>query len=135
VGQSAPTSADWHRTGDIARVDARGRLWLLGRVGDAVVHRGRVVHPYVVEAAALAFREVRAAGLVAHAEAPEGELAVSLVDGADERAVVATLRGRLDALDLAALPVRVLPHIPMDARHGSKVARRELAGMLTWRAR
>jgi hypothetical protein len=88
----------------------------------------------VVEAAVLAFREVRAAGLVAHAQAPEGELAVSLADGADQRAVVAMLRGRLDALDLAALPVRVLPHVPMDARHGSKVARHELAGMLARRA-
>src|SRR6202023_2211705 len=40
----------WHRTGDVARADAAGRVWLLGRVGDAVSWNGQTLYPLVVEA-------------------------------------------------------------------------------------
>src|SRR5262245_42565861 len=46
-------TSGWHRTGDLARVDVHGRLWLLGRVGDAVLHRERMVFSGTVEACAL----------------------------------------------------------------------------------
>ena len=39
----------WLRTGDAARVDAEGFLFIVGRMADAYVSAGQVVHPGVVE--------------------------------------------------------------------------------------
>jgi acyl-coenzyme A synthetase/AMP-(fatty) acid ligase len=120
----------WHRTGDLGRVDERGRLWLVGRVGASVTHRDNVLHPFAVEANALSERGVAAAALVSHRRAPNGELVVTLNPDADARATLAAVRMRLDDDGLAELPLRIVSHIPMDARHASKVARTELARRL-----
>lgn len=120
----------WHRTGDIGAFDTRGRLWLLGRVGSSVMRRGRELHVYAVEAMILSIEGVRAAALVMHARAPEGELAVSLEPGADRATVMRAVRTGLVAMGCDTLPVRVCATIPMDARHGSKVVRERLAERL-----
>jgi acyl-CoA synthetase (AMP-forming)/AMP-acid ligase II len=39
----------WHRTGDLGRLDARGRLWLAGRAADVIKTGGYRVHPAEVE--------------------------------------------------------------------------------------
>lgn len=131
----------WHRTGDVARLDDHGRLWLLGRVGDAVMHRRRVVFPGSVEAAAMAVRDVAAAGFVSHQGAPEGELALEVAKDifvpdeiARDAAVIIRVRDRLARCGLDTVPIRLIPRIPMDARHDSKVARADLAQLL-WRSR
>ena len=120
----------WHRTGDLARLGDDGRVWLLGRVGSTVLHRGRVLFPFVAEAAALSVDGVCAAGLVAHRRAPEGELAIERAAGADADAVGRALRVCLAGMGLSSLPVRMVARVPMDARHGSKVQRAELARLL-----
>lgn len=118
-----PGGAVWHRTGDIARRDGDGRLWLLGRRGDAVRWRGRTIHPLPLEAALRELEGVRCAALVAHRGAPE--LAVAGDDGAAERARAHLRRDGLDGL-----PVRRVDAIPMDRRHHSKVDRAALADLL-----
>jgi olefin beta-lactone synthetase len=121
----------WHRTGDIGRRDAQGRLWLLGRVGCEVSVRGRVVHPYVAEAAALSVPGIRAAALVARRGAPDAELIVEpLRDASVEGVLIA-----LSQCGLGAVRVRTCRAIPMDARHASKVARTELVELLAREAR
>jgi acyl-CoA synthetase (AMP-forming)/AMP-acid ligase II len=106
--------AIWHRTGDAGRLDAAGRLWLLGRcaarVDDA---RGRV-YPLAVEAAA----------------AGPGVARAALV-GLGGRRVLAVERRRGEALDPAALlralrwarldEVRVVRRLPVDRRHNAKI--------------
>jgi acyl-CoA synthetase (AMP-forming)/AMP-acid ligase II len=134
-GSQVASAGAWHRTGDIGRLDARGRLWLLGRVGADVVHRGRVLHPYVAEAAALSVPGVRAAALVAHRFAPDGELSVELSPGADAKRALEELRAALERRGLSSLPVRRRRAIPMDARHASKVSRGELLALIAREAR
>jgi olefin beta-lactone synthetase len=127
-----PTGDVWHCTGDTARLDARGRLWLTGREGDGVVHQGRVLHPLGLEAAVLDVPGVKAAALVAHARAPEGEVAVVLDGDVAHR----RLRRWLSANGLGSLPVRRVAALPVDARHRSKVNRPALqVGLEGWRAR
>lgn len=98
----------WHRTGDAARIDERGRLWLLGRVDAA----SGGLFPFAVETAALSWPGVRAAGLAAVNE--RNMLAIS-GDGID----VAALKPMAQALGDIQL-VR-LDAVPMDKRHNSKV--------------
>ena len=109
--------AIWHRTGDIGRVDAEGRLRLLGRAGDAVDYRGTTVYPLPLEARMEAVRGVRRAALVQLKGRPI--LAVELDPGGSTAAV----RRRLEDLGLGALKVRTVRAIPLEARHRSNIDR------------
>jgi acyl-CoA synthetase (AMP-forming)/AMP-acid ligase II len=129
-GEQVASERAWHRTGDIGRFDANGRLWLLGRVDTAVSHHGCMLYPYAVEADALSLHGVRAAALVTHSRAPAGELVVEPEIGADDGALLRDLRGILAERGLPELAVRVIDDIPMDARHASKVARSALIALL-----
>jgi acyl-CoA synthetase (AMP-forming)/AMP-acid ligase II len=115
----------WHRTGDAGRLDAEGRLWLLGRC-DATVRDDRgTLHPFAVECGARLHDDVRHAALAQW----EGQrvLAVSpisLEQGVDREGLRAQLAGAvLDA-------VVVLSAIPMDRRHNAKVDYATLADRL-----
>src|SRR4029077_20854835 len=55
----------WHRTGDAARLDDKGRLWFMGRASDIVRRGGDIYHPAAVEALAQAEPGVARAALLA----------------------------------------------------------------------
>ncbi|MGZ3427845.1 MAG: AMP-binding protein [Polyangia bacterium] len=119
----------WHRTGDLARQDARGRLWLAGRAADVLSGDDDACYPFDVEANVLDCAGVRAAALVAWPRRPEGVLAVALEPGARAAALDAA-RAALDTCGLSSLSIRVLDELPMDARHQSKVDRVALRAQL-----
>ncbi|MFZ5476458.1 MAG: AMP-binding protein, partial [Myxococcota bacterium] len=104
----------WHRTGDTGRRDARGRLWLVGRVAD-VVHG---LHPYPIEAAAERIPGVRRAALIDRAGAP-----LLCVEGED--GVVERVRATVKHVDVSAVS-----HIPVDRRHNAKVDRAALRALV-----
>ncbi len=107
----------WHRTGDAARRDEKGRLWLLGRREAA----SGGLFPFAVETAALSWPGVRQAGLLADGERAKLALAG---DGLNQ----AALQER--AAKLGAIDVVVLLQVPMDKRHNSKVDYAKLKKLL-----
>jgi len=111
----------WHRTGDLATRDARGRLWLTGRTGDVVPHGGGKVLPYVVEADVDEIEGVDRAALVADARGACLALTVRAESAPD--AVVARVKAALERRNLGDVPVRVLGEVAVDARHQSKIDR------------
>jgi acyl-CoA synthetase (AMP-forming)/AMP-acid ligase II len=143
-----PTAAGqtWHRLGDMGYLDERGRVFLVGRVHDAVEIEGKAVHPLAVEPMIDALPFVSRSGIVG-------------VDLAGRRRLVLayqprpTRRRRGDrARQLARIqascarigvnPDRVLEvaRVPVDARHNGKVdherltvlCRRRLTGLGRW---
>ncbi len=113
----------WHRTGDAGRLDAGGRLWLLGRTGAAIRRRDEVLWPFAIETAARSWPGLHAAALVA-----DGARAVLAVEG--QAANLSLWRDRAPALGVDE--VRMVKAIPMDRRHRSKVdypALRKLLGL------
>jgi acyl-CoA synthetase (AMP-forming)/AMP-acid ligase II len=121
-----PDGSVWHRTGDIGRVDALGRLRLLGRRGQLITHRGRVLFPLALEAVLSELPGIDGAALVAHRSAPEGELAVVARDAG----ALSAVRAHLRRSGLDQLAVRRVASIPTDPRHNSKVDRAVLARRL-----
>lgn len=111
----------WHRTGDAARLDDEGRLWLMGRVGQRVVRAGETWWSTPAEVRALGAPGVRHAAYLGLPEPAPGTRAVLCVE---------TDGGRLGEADRAAIldclrpiPVdelRALTRIPRDPRHASK---------------
>ena len=114
----------WHRTGDAGYLDARGRLWLLGRCGARVEDALGVVYPFSVECAAMHVSGVARAAFTA-------------VDG---RRVLVVEPAAGTSLDLAAVAatarwahlhaVREYPRIPVDRRHNAKIDYTALPGLL-----
>lgn len=51
AGRFKPHAPDgWHQTGDLGHLDARGRLWLTGRIADVIKTGGYRVNPDEIEA-------------------------------------------------------------------------------------
>jgi len=106
-----------HRTGDAGRLDAQGRVWLMGRVRQRFEREGRVTWPLPVELAALRVAGVVHAAYIAapgEAGAARAVLCVEAPDGVAEEAV------RAAAAPASVDEVVVLPRIPRDLRHASK---------------
>ena len=105
----------WHRTGDAGRLDAAGRLWLLGRHGARVRVGDNWLYPFQIEAAARLWAGVRRAALVEIAQRP-----VLAIESDFER----------DWPVPDGIEVQRVTAIPMDARHESKVNLTALKALL-----
>jgi fatty-acyl-CoA synthase len=60
---AALTPDGWLRTGDAARPDKDGYIWIVGRVADSFISHGQVVHPGDVERVLLSHPAVAEAGV------------------------------------------------------------------------
>ncbi|HEX7242251.1 MAG TPA: AMP-binding protein [Longimicrobiaceae bacterium] len=106
----------WHRTGDAARLDAEGRLRLMGRLSQRVERAGATWWSTPAEVRALGAPGVRHAAYL-----PVGGRAVLAVETEGGRISDTERAALLERL--APIPVdelRVLARIPRDPRHASK---------------
>ena len=81
-------SADWIRTTDMARIDADGFLWILGRADQAIIRGGFKVMPDDVRTALESHPAVQGAAVVGRPDDRLGETPVAMVelrDGAIRR--------------------------------------------------
>ncbi|HEY7982998.1 MAG TPA: AMP-binding protein [Ktedonobacterales bacterium] len=108
--------AIWHRTGDAGYLDARGRLWLLGRCAAGIADARGVLYPLSVECAVSSVPEVRRVALVGAGGRR------TLVYERRQPGDPATPAGLLRHTAWAAIDdYREVPRIPVDRRHNAKV--------------
>lgn len=82
AGGYRPHPGGWHRTGDLGRLDQRGRLWLTGRVADVIKTGGYRVNPDEIETC---LSGLGACGAVCVASLPSdywGEVIVAVAESA-----------------------------------------------------
>jgi olefin beta-lactone synthetase len=120
----------WHRMGDTGSLDPEGRFWIAGRVHSTIRRGGELVHPQLVEQAALGddprIQRLAALGLP---DPVLGEKVVLVIQirPRDERGEVATqlfidVTARLAAVGLKADVTTLTPReLPVDPRHNSKI--------------
>jgi acyl-CoA synthetase (AMP-forming)/AMP-acid ligase II len=108
----------WHRTGDAGRLDDQGRLWLLGRIGSQVAMRDGPLFPFAVEVAARAWDGVTQCALIEAAGAP----CLAIQGNARYLPI-----WHENAAKIGISKVVIVPQIPMDRRHASKIDRVALA--------
>jgi len=101
----------WHRTGDAGYIDSNGRLWLLGRVSQAIYDANGYLYPFCVESLLDMHFGIRGAVL-----SKNGERIVVIEKGK------ANPHDVLESLKLQFVTSVVLvKRIPMDKRHGVKI--------------
>jgi fatty-acyl-CoA synthase len=69
----------WLDTGDLARVEADGFVYLAGRAKDLIIRGGHNIDPAIIEDALLAHPQVTAASAVGRPDAHAGEVPVAYV--------------------------------------------------------
>ncbi len=121
-----PTTAGRLETGDLGRLDERGRLIVLGRKVDTIVSGGENVMPAEVEAALLAHPAVAEAGVFGRPDPEWGEAVTahvvlrSAADPAELRAFAAARLARFKV----PKTIEAVDALPRNA--GGKLLRREL---------
>ncbi|MEZ0049031.1 acyl-CoA synthetase (AMP-forming)/AMP-acid ligase II [Mycobacterium sp. MAA66] len=79
AGQLGP-GTPWLRTTDLARIDADGFLWILGRADQAIIRGGFKVMPDDVRSALESHPDVQGAAVVGRADPRLGETPVAMVE-------------------------------------------------------
>ena len=134
---AALTPDGWLRTGDAARPDEDGYIWIVGRVADGFISCGQVVHPGDVERVLLSHPAVADAGVAPVSASGKEQVAVALVvvaPGAEttEREILAWCREHLAAHQVPAF-VTFVDRLPRNSV--GKMNRAELqkaAGLGCW---
>ena len=130
IEPSAP-EARWHRTGDIGHLDENGRLWIEGRLPHLIVTADGPLAPVGPEQKVERVDEVRRAAVVG--VGPEGvRQAVAVVETvpAAARAGLAPphlTRAVRESTSVPLAAVLVVPRLPTDIRHNSKIDRSRLS--------
>jgi acetyl-CoA synthetase len=96
---------DWYLTGDLARRDADGYYWFVGRADDLIKSSGHLIGPFEVESALMEHPAVAEAGVIGKPDPVAGEIVKAFValkkghaaDEAMRRALLAHARKRLGA--------------------------------------
>jgi long-chain acyl-CoA synthetase len=112
-GQLGPGAA-WMRTTDMARIDADGFLWILGRADQAIIRGGFKVMPDDVRAALESHPAVAGAAVVGRPNERLGETPVAMVelrDAVDAATLVDYLRTRLARYEIPT-DVAIVEQIP-----------------------
>jgi acyl-coenzyme A synthetase/AMP-(fatty) acid ligase len=117
----------WHRSGDVGHLDQQGRLWIEGRMIHVITTAGGPVTPVGIEQAVESVSEVDRAAAVG--VGPAGTQQVVVVVAPTQRPRRPDLAPRVLAegvravacVDIAA--VFVVPALPVDKRHNSKIDR------------
>ena len=125
-------SADgWLRTGDAARADDEGYLWIVDRVADRLLVDGRPVYPGDVERVLTGHPSVEDAGVVQVERGGQASLAAVVVrsagSAATEQELLAYCRRRL-APHQAPVSVTFADHLPRSTV--GKLLRAQLAPLV-----
>lgn len=104
----------WHRTGDSGFL-RDGVLFLTGRCNTLIYQEGRVLAPFIVENLLQSVSGVAAGTVLQGATGPV--ILAEPVDGADNEIVVEHIL----RLNTGITAVKLLPYLPRDPRHYSKI--------------
>ena len=113
-GQTEPATDEdgWFDTGDLARIDSLGNLYITGRSKDLIKSGGEWINPSEIEALVSALPDVSQAAVIGRPDPKWGERPVLLVElikasGLSDEALLAPLRGQVASWSIPDEVVRL----------------------------
>lgn len=132
-GGDAALADRWHRTGDVGHLDAEGRLWIEGRLPHVLTTPGGVLTPVGPEQRVESVDGVARAAVVGIGPAGTQQVVVVAETTPPTRRPGLAPRELADAVraaaDVPVAAVLVVPGLPTDVRHNSKIDR---SGLGAW---
>jgi acetyl-CoA synthetase len=124
-------AGDWYLTGDLARRDADGYFWFVGRSDDVIKSAGHLIGPFEVESALMEHPAVAEAGVIGKPDEVVGEVVkafVSLKPGfaADDALRLALLGHARKRLGAAVAPKEIDFVATLPRTRSGKIMRRLL---------
>jgi acetyl-CoA synthetase len=124
-------SGDWYLTGDLAKRDADGYYWFVGRADDVIKSAGHLIGPFEVESALMEHPAVAEAGVIGKPDPVVGEVVkafVSLKAGyaADEALRMELLGHARKRLGAAVAPKEIAFLAALPRTRSGKIMRRLL---------
>ncbi len=116
----------WHRTGDLAWQDGDGGLHLVGRTKECLELRGQQIPVFPVERQLDEHPAIRRSALIQTRPGETPHLFLEPEPHATADAASHAARHILMAHQLPRCPIHILPALPVDNRHNSKIQRAEL---------
>ncbi|UUX59972.1 alpha/beta fold hydrolase [Glutamicibacter halophytocola] len=132
--QASSSIPGWHRTGDVGHLDDEGLLWVEGRLGHVLSTPSGAITPVAAEHAAQSVIGAGRAALVG--VGPAGTQAAVVVmetvpaarkAGPASSELASKVRAAVASTGTDVAAVLVLPTLPTDIRHNSKIDRAALA--------
>jgi acyl-coenzyme A synthetase/AMP-(fatty) acid ligase len=129
--RASEQAGSWHRSGDVGHLDRQGRLWIEGRLVHVIVGPNGPVTPVGIEQAVEALPGVAQAAAVGVGPTGTQQVVVVVVPTEAGRRPALASPGlaeavrRVAGVDVAA--VLVVPALPVDKRHNSKIDRTRVA--------
>lgn len=120
----------WHRTGDLARLDGKGYLWIVGRVHNAIERDGKYEFPVRAEMILKKLDFVKNGAYLGLPDSTLGERAACVVVPTDasqignprvEAEYASRIRAIMSKNGVPVDDILFRAEIPMDPRHHSKV--------------
>jgi acetyl-CoA synthetase len=99
----------WYLSGDLARRDADGCYWFVGRADDVIKSAGHLIGPFEVESALMEHPAVAEAAVIGKPDAMLGEMVKAFVVARDGITVDAALQAQLMAHARSRLGAAVAP--------------------------
>lgn len=131
AGKIAEGDVVWHRTGDLAWIDAEGRIWFCGRKSQRLRTADGPMFSVQVEQVFNTLPGVARTALVGVGTpgAQQPVLCVEAEPGADTVTLATRLRERAAEFEVTSRVRRFLfhPKFPVDIRHNAKIGREQLA--------
>jgi acyl-coenzyme A synthetase/AMP-(fatty) acid ligase/pimeloyl-ACP methyl ester carboxylesterase len=123
--QAATPEPGWHCTGDVGHFDARGRLWIEGRLVHVIVTAEGPVTPVGIERRVESVTGVRRAAAVGVGPAGTAQVVVVVETDAHRAGLAPTeLRQAVRAAGGSGIAaVLTISELPVDLRHNSKIDR------------
>jgi acyl-CoA synthetase (AMP-forming)/AMP-acid ligase II len=121
------TEDGWLRTGDIARIDENGYMFIVDRLKELIKYKGFQVAPAELEAALVALDGITDAAVIGLPDAEAGELPIAFIvagDGAPDTDAIMAHLGRTLAHYKQLHQIHIVPEIPKSA--SGKILRRVL---------
>jgi acyl-CoA synthetase (AMP-forming)/AMP-acid ligase II len=115
----------WHRTGDLAYFDNKGRIWIVGRIHNAIRRKGVWYYPIGAELIIRKLNFVKQAAFVGIPDSELGEKTVAVYSTFERPENIDEHKQSVkEALEKNNIPVDQVVYmeaIPLDPRHHSKI--------------